>query len=145
MIDHGQIERLEHLINLIDSKKDDQDERIRKGYCLTADYDLDEQLSFPSPEITDGRVTENSFYRWINQLSAVYQREHSLNAEVGRIFKEIYGEWDQIWAGALPSLDLPEPDDEAEELRVVADTTEEYDGSDPSEQWKHQPRFTTPE
>ena len=103
MIDHGQIERLEHLINLIDSKKDDQDERIRKGYCLTADYDLDEQLSFPSPEITDGRVTENSFYRWINQLSAVYEREHSLNAEVGRIFKEIYGEWDQIWAGALPN------------------------------------------
>ena len=145
MINHGQIERLEHLINLIDSKKDDQDERIRKGYCLTADYDLDEQLSFPPPEITDGRVTENSFYRWINQLSAVYEREHSLNAEVGRIFKEIYGEWDQIWAGALPSLDLPEPDDEAEELRVVADTTEEYDGSDPSEQWKHHPRFTTPE
>jgi hypothetical protein len=112
MIPHGTIERLEHLIDLIDSKKDYQDDRIQSGIPYRADYEIDEQLLFPPPELTEGKVTENTLYQWIAALCAVYEAEYQDDLRLGEVYRSCWRRGDFY----LPSPFLPPSLEEDEEL-----------------------------
>jgi hypothetical protein len=159
MIPHGTIERLDHLIRLIESKKDYQDERIMQGITYRPDYEIDVQLFFHPPTLTNGEVTENSLYQWIEQLCLGYEEELRHSPPLRAEYRETYGNWhDDAWLAPQPNLSELEafPDDEEDfgaKLRVVADYSpgpaaipEEEEEPAHHEQANYRaPRFSWPE
>jgi hypothetical protein len=98
MIPHGTIEKLEHLIRLIDSRKDYQDRRIVAGTAYRPNFEIDDQIYLPPPKIGPDGVTENAFYEWIEQLCVSYEAELTLSWGMLAEFRATYGPLqDNIW------------------------------------------------
>ena len=94
------------------------------------DFEIDPQIYFTPPTITDGEVTENALYLWIEQLCVAYEMQMIHCAGMLGEFRDTYGHWDDnVWLAPGLSELMTFWDDDCEEereetgaeLRVVRD------------------------